>query len=515
LYKEAHVTDRTGEQFGNYQLLRLLGYGGFADVYLGEHLHLGTNAAIKVLHTRLGGPALKTFRTEARTIARLEHPHIVRVLDFGMEGAFPYLVMDYAPNGTLRHRHQKGTRLPLQTVLFYVEAIADALQYAHDERLIHRDVKPENMLVGRRGMILLSDFGIAVTAHQTHSMSLQNEAGTVLYMAPEQTQRRARPASDQYALAAVVYEWLSGSPPFSGNSTVEIAMKHLSEQPPDLSTQLPSLSPEVSQVVMKALAKDPQQRFLQVQDFAIALTEAGRREQRQEGTDDLPGKNYVLLPTAPKELSSPTVLRNASPQTLFPSEQKVSTVQVTSRRRNIFWFFAASLSMLVLVALLGGLLFLTHGNDLRYGLPRTFQIDAVVGHRGDSATHPSHFIAINLNEQAVIIELPAGNAAAARLYLVSIPAGSGNELAPITLEFRDVNGDGKPDMIVHIHLASGDQMHVFVNDGTTFKPASSSSVNPTTLMEPWLEPIVIGEHSFVSRLTFSSLRRYITGLHVD
>jgi len=103
--------------------------------------------------------------------------------------------------------------------------IADALQYAHGEKLIHRDIKPENMLVSRRESILLSDFGIAVAAHRTHSMSLQNEAGTVLYMAPEQIQGKARPASDQYALGAVVYEWLSGSPPFTGASTVEIAMK--------------------------------------------------------------------------------------------------------------------------------------------------------------------------------------------------------------------------------------------------------------------------------------------------
>lgn len=149
------MTDRVGEQLGNYRLIRLLGQGGFADVYLGEHLHLGTHAAIKVLHTRLAPDDLEGFRNEARTIARLEHPHIVRVLEFGIEAGVPFLVMSYAPNGSLRQRHSKGVPLPLSTIVSYVRQIADALQYAHDEKVIHRDVKPENMLVGRRHEVLL------------------------------------------------------------------------------------------------------------------------------------------------------------------------------------------------------------------------------------------------------------------------------------------------------------------------------------------------------------------------
>jgi Protein kinase domain len=168
------MTNRIGQNLGNYHLVRLLGEGGFAEVYLGEHIHLGTKAAIKVLHTQLTADDIEAFRNEARTIAQLEHPYIVRVLDFGVEGKTPFLVMGYAENNTLRHRHPKGTRLPLTTVLLYIKQIADALQYAHDEKVIHRDVKPENMLIGRRQEILLSDFGIAVTPGAT---SNQNEVG--------------------------------------------------------------------------------------------------------------------------------------------------------------------------------------------------------------------------------------------------------------------------------------------------------------------------------------------------
>ena len=200
------MADRVGQQMGNYQLIQLLGEGGFAEVYLGEHIHLGTQAAIKVLHTQITSDDIDKFRTEARTVARLIHPNIVRVLEFGVESKTPFLVMDYASNGTLRQRHPRGAHLPLNVVVSYVKQIADALQYAHDEKLIHRDIKPENMLLGRRSEILLSDFGIASVAQSSRYQNTQEVAGTVAYMAPEQIQGKPRPASDQYSLAVVVYE---------------------------------------------------------------------------------------------------------------------------------------------------------------------------------------------------------------------------------------------------------------------------------------------------------------------
>src|SRR5258708_12312663 len=142
--------ERAGQQIGNYQLTHLLGRGNFADVYLGQHVHLHTLAAIKVLHGRLTDDDLANFSNEARVIAHLRHPHIVQVLDFGVEGATPFLVMDYAPNGNLRQRHPKGTLIPLDTIISYVRQVAEALQYAHQEKLIHRDINPENMLLERK-----------------------------------------------------------------------------------------------------------------------------------------------------------------------------------------------------------------------------------------------------------------------------------------------------------------------------------------------------------------------------
>src|SRR6266567_4160062 len=267
------MTHRIGEQLGKYRLVRLLGQGSFADVYLGEHLYLQTHAAVKVLRTQLAKEDAESFLNEAQTIARLVHPHIIRIFDFDVQEGTPFLVMDYAPNGTLRQRHPRHNPIPPNTVVYYVKQIADALQYAHEQRLIHRDVKPENVLLGRRNEVLLSDFGIVQPAQATGLEVTQKIVGTMAYMAPEQLQGKSRIASDQYALGVMTYEWLSGERPFEG-VLGEIASQHLFTPPPPLRGKNSSISPAVEEVVMTTLAKDPKQRFASVRAFAMALEQA-------------------------------------------------------------------------------------------------------------------------------------------------------------------------------------------------------------------------------------------------
>ncbi len=271
---------RVGQKFGNFSLVRHLGRGGYADVYLGEHIHLKNHfAAIKIFDPIQTKDEDEThyekeaFRTEAQRLVQLIHPNIVRVWDYDIKEGTPFLVMEYAPNGSLRNHHIKGSRLSLGTIVHYVNQIASALQYIHDNKLIHRDIKQANMLLGLNNTVLLSDIGIAVVAHRETSRSPQIARGTPPYMAPEQWDRQALPASDQYSLGIVVYEWICGFRPFIGSEEVlEYQHKHVT--PPSLRKQLPSLSPSIEEVVMTSLAKDARHRFASIVAFANALEQA-------------------------------------------------------------------------------------------------------------------------------------------------------------------------------------------------------------------------------------------------
>ena len=321
-------TGREGQLLGNYRLIQLLGRGNFADVYLAEHIHLNTTAAIKVLHGHLGAAEQTAFLTEARTIAGLRHPHIVQVLDFGIEDSTPFLVMEYASGGNLRQRHPKGSKLPIDTVISYVAQITAALQYAHDQMLIHRDIKPENMLLDRNNEILLSDFGIAVMIQSVRSQPHQDPAGTIAYMAPEQIQAHAEPASDQYALGIVVYEWLSGDRPFHG-SFPEIAIKHTLAPPPSLSEKVPGFPFAMEQVIVKALAKEPAQRFQRVIDFATALEETGLSSSQQPETDQSRRTSFVSTSySSPKTHGVAGEAQAAHPQQTPPLQHNLP-IQLT------------------------------------------------------------------------------------------------------------------------------------------------------------------------------------------
>ncbi|HEY7350833.1 MAG TPA: serine/threonine-protein kinase [Ktedonobacterales bacterium] len=267
------MLDYVGQQLGNYHLLRLLGEGGYAKVYLGQHHYLKTEAAIKIFPVFLTEQDRHAFLSEAQVMARLIHPHIVRILEGSIEQGTPFLVMDYAPNGTLRDRHPAGEQLPPEMVLDYVKHVAAALRYAHQQQLIHRDIKPGNLLLGRHQEVLLSDFGLAVAIQRSHTQPRSAVAGTVAYMAPEQIDGRPCPPSDQYSLGIVIYEWLSGTWPFLGTVS-DIVAQHLKRPPPSLRARAPHLTEAIEQVVLRSLAKNPQDRFPSVQEFSSALERA-------------------------------------------------------------------------------------------------------------------------------------------------------------------------------------------------------------------------------------------------
>jgi eukaryotic-like serine/threonine-protein kinase len=320
--------DRTGQQLGNYRLLHLLGQGGFANVYLGEHTHLNTRAAVKVLHEQMEALILEKFLKEAQTIATLKHPHILRVLDFGMDDSTPFLVMEYAPGGSLRKKHPHSSVVPLPTIVQYVKQVTAALQYAHDQQLVHRDVKPENMLVEAQGLIVLADFGIAIPIYDTEAVATQEVGGTPYYMAPEQCRGKAREASDQYALGVVVYEWLCGALPFYGASAIEIAMHHLMDPPPSLQEKGIGIPEAVEQVVSRALLKNPQERFSSVSEFAQALEQAAQPKKSSIAVLPLSlllspqGSNSKHLPAT---LQEPALSAQSTVSTMFLAQAAKSS----------------------------------------------------------------------------------------------------------------------------------------------------------------------------------------------
>jgi serine/threonine protein kinase/DNA polymerase III delta prime subunit len=321
------VTDRVGQHFGNYELVQLLGQGGQASVYLGKHRYLNSYAALKVLNATIHAGNEQKFLAEAQTLADLRHPNIVHLLDFAIENGTPVLIMDYAPKGSLRQSSLPGTQFPLTTVVDFVTQIAAALQYAHNHGCIHRDVKPENILLDADDRLLLSDFGLSLLTPSSEPLSTQDPAGTARYMAPEQLRGKPGFASDQYALAVMVYEWLCGELPFHGNMW-EIGHQHLHSDPPPLRSVRPEIPHLLEQVVLRALAKKPQDRFVSIQAFAQALARASQTSTAVEDHD-----SQVTDPLQAMTHASPL----ASPHdatTLSPHNDQIAQIPTIAQAKD-------------------------------------------------------------------------------------------------------------------------------------------------------------------------------------
>jgi len=264
-----------GQSVGGCRIQRLLGQGQSSEVYLGEHPRLSHPVAVKLLHAWTGEREVQRFLTQAAMLSKLDHPHIIHIYDFGLtDDDVPYLVVSYAPYGTLRQRYPRGSSLQLSEVVGYVLQAADALQYVHEHQLVHRDVKPQNMLLGAQGEIILNDFGTTTVSYSLIPNAVDFE-GTVLYAAPEQLAGRSLRSSDQYALAIMAHELLTGSWPFTGTFE-EVARKHLLLPPPTVREKGVDLPVLCDEVLQRALSKDPSARFACIEDFAKALAEASR-----------------------------------------------------------------------------------------------------------------------------------------------------------------------------------------------------------------------------------------------
>ena len=272
----AYNTTYVGTQIGNYRVTSQLASGGFGSVYLAQHVILSERiAAFKVLHAVYLSATheRESFFQEAQLLEKLKHPYILPILDVGLyENMVPYIIAEYAQHGSLRDRirRENGRLLPMTTALSILSQVGEALQHAHQQNIIHRDLKPENILFNTQDVALLADFGIA-TALTTASVKVGEVTGTPLYMAPEQFRGIASKESDQYGLACIAYELLTGSTPFVVADFMAMAYQHVHEQPKFPRQLNPTLPLHMEQALMKALSKERHERFPSVTAFITAL----------------------------------------------------------------------------------------------------------------------------------------------------------------------------------------------------------------------------------------------------
>ena len=273
---------------GRYRLEAKLGSGGMSTVYLARDETLDRPVAVKVMHREMSEQAdqLERFRQEARAVAKISHPNVVSVIDAGEDGGHPYIVFEYVEGETLKQRIARIGALDIQEAIAYAIEIARGLSIAHARNLVHRDIKPQNVLIDDEGRAKLTDFGISRQLEQDGMTATGRVLGTTDYVAPEQAMGHAvDPRSDIYSLGVVLYEMLIGQVPFHADSQVGVAMKHVNEDLPDVQRRRPEVSAAVALVVERSTAKEPAERYQDVGEMIDDLETALEVEAARAGID--------------------------------------------------------------------------------------------------------------------------------------------------------------------------------------------------------------------------------------
>jgi serine/threonine-protein kinase len=312
-----------------YELEQKIGEGGMARVYRGRDLRLNRRVAVKVLHSHYASDAnfLSRFHHEAQAAANLHHPNIVDVFDVGQDRDIHYIVMEYVSGSDLKSEILKQGPLPIDRAIAIGVAVAEGLEAAHRVGMVHRDIKPQNIILGEDGQVKITDFGIAKSALSTAMTETGITFGTADYISPEQAKGlAATPRSDIYSLGITLYEALTGRLPFVGDNSIAVALQHVGEDPAPLRMYNPRIPPQIEAIVLRALAKDPDQRPASARDLARLLL--GQRTLSEQETTVRP------VPSRPANpVQRPVVVPgNTTPRPVIPAPRSAvpATAPITS-----------------------------------------------------------------------------------------------------------------------------------------------------------------------------------------
>ncbi len=492
---------------GRYRIVRKLGSGGMADVYLAEDEELGRRVAVKILNDRHANDEsfVERFRREAKNAAGLSHPNIVSIYDRGEAEGTYYIAMEYLDGRSLKELVVARGPLPIGDAIQFTRQVLGALRFAHRKGVVHRDIKPHNVMADADGRLKVTDFGIARAG-----VSQMTEAGSIIgtaqYLSPEQARGAGvDQRSDLYSVGILLYEMLTGTVPFTGESPVEIAMKHLSDTPRPPSLQRPEIPPDLDMVVLRALAKSPDDRFQTAEEMDAELDRVA------QGV----GVTAVTADAATAVLSGAT-LSNA-PTAIVPPRRPPTAARPSYRyadppaRRRPFWPWLLALLLVVLAGVAGVYAYGQIQDSL--GSSATTSVPFVVGQREDLAV-------ANLSEKglgATVLREPNETAKEGRVFRqdpsggVRLDKGASVEIfvstGPPQVEVPDVKGDSRDEAISTLSslglevkprdvFSKEDANTViaqFPTAGTKVNKGSAVQINVSKGLQPLTVPNVVGQ----------------------
>jgi eukaryotic-like serine/threonine-protein kinase len=497
---------------GRYRIMRKLGSGGMANVYLAEDQELGRRVAIKILNDRHANDDqfVERFRREAKNAAGLSHPNIVSIYDRGEAEGTYYIAMEYLDGRSLKELIVSRGPAPINVAIDYVRQILGALRFAHRNGIVHRDIKPHNVLVDGEGRLKVTDFGIA-RAGASQMTEAGSIIGTAQYLSPEQAKGApVDQTSDLYSVGIVLYELLTGVVPFTGDTPVEIAMKHLSAVPDPPSAHRSEIPHELDKVVMRALAKDPHERYQTSEEFDADLARVAAGGRVSPATEEAATAIISRPPPAPSGAPTAVTQLRQPP----PYAPPAAYYDYDEPRRRAIWPWIVALA-LVVGAVVGAYFLYRQIQDQLSS--STVRVENYVGLREINAVRKIDGIGLNANvirqykadidETTVFRQSPQPGAKTNKGNEVTIYVSNG----PPQVTVPDVTGDSVEDAVQRLadaglratikHVDSDEDAGTVIaqvpTDGASIDQGSKVTLKVSNGPKPVVVPNVIG-HLFAT-----------------